>query len=307
LKRFNIPIYILLILLFVFPSVCTEGARNGLLLWFNTVIPSIFPFIMMTSLLGAFGGIRYIEKLFGPLISLVFGCSVHGAYAVITGFLCGYPLGAKACADSYRMGFIDRHEAGYLLTFCSNPGPVYLYNYVLCASLDCPGLAPVFFLSVYAGAWLTARVWHFFIYRRFCPLSQKRKLHIQDFSPAALMEQTMMDALSTIQKIGIYIILFSIFSSLIFLLPDTLNSVRIILTGVCEQTTGIHALCLSSVSFQTKIVLTGVFASFGGLAVAAQTYGIISSHGLSLKPYFIGKATHALFTGSILCLWLRFF
>lgn len=302
MKRYIIPVYIFLILLFAFPTACTTGAKNGLLLWFNTIIPSIFPFILLTGLLRAFNGIGYFEKIFGPLISLLFRCSKRGAYAVIIGFLCGYPLGAKAVADSYSLGYIDRHEADYLLTFCSNPSPMYLYNYVLTASLGAPELAISLFFAVYLAAWFTGIIHYILYFRKYRPLSQNTSVHIQDFTPNMLMEQCIMDSLTTIQKIGVYMIIFSMIGSLLFILPISSAPAKIILTGICEQTTGIHSILTPIFDTKIKTILATAFASFGGLAVAAQTYGVISSQGLSLKPHFSGKIIHTFLT--CLILWI---
>ena len=305
MKRYIIAVCLFLILLFLFPSYCVEGAKNGLLLWFNTIIPSIFPFILMTALLRSFGGIQYMEKLFGSFLSKVFLCSKHGAYAVIIGLICGYPLGAKAVADSYDFGYIDRKEADYLLTFCCLPSPMYLYNYVLSACIGHKELAPAFYASVYIAAWMTCMISYRFYYSKHLTKTSKIRIYTMDYSPDQLLEQCIDDALLTIQKIGVYMILFSILSHLIFALPDRINSLKIILTGLCEQTTGIDALCKTQISLASKTVLTAVFTSFGGFAVAAQTHGVISSHGLSVKPYISGKIIHAVITGLLTAVFFQ--
>lgn len=42
-----VPI-LFLILLLSFPALAVEGAANGLLLWFNVILPTLAPFIICT-------------------------------------------------------------------------------------------------------------------------------------------------------------------------------------------------------------------------------------------------------------------
>lgn len=161
-----ILISIFLILLLIFPGICRDGAKTGLLLWFNTMIPATFPFILTTNILNQMGGIKLFNKLFGKGISYIFKCSPNGAYAIITGLLCGYPIGAKTVSDSFSAGHISKDEAHYLLAFCSMPSPVYLMNYVLDASLKKSTLTLPYLASVYAGCWLNAMTFYLFYSRK---------------------------------------------------------------------------------------------------------------------------------------------
>ena len=42
---------ILFALIILFPGVILEGAQAGLLLWFNTVLPALLPFLILSNLL----------------------------------------------------------------------------------------------------------------------------------------------------------------------------------------------------------------------------------------------------------------
>ena len=68
----------LLCLLFICPAQCVDGARSGLLLWFNTIIPTLFPFILATNLIREMNGIPYLERLFHPILSRLPGLSPGG-------------------------------------------------------------------------------------------------------------------------------------------------------------------------------------------------------------------------------------
>ena len=47
-------------LLLTFPKLSIEGARDGLLLWFQTIVPTQFPFLICSGLVTSMGGISYL-------------------------------------------------------------------------------------------------------------------------------------------------------------------------------------------------------------------------------------------------------
>lgn len=64
------------------------------------------------------------------LLENVFGLSPAGAYVLILGLLCGYPMGAKLAHDLYIDQQISRREGEYLLTFSCNASPAFIISYL---------------------------------------------------------------------------------------------------------------------------------------------------------------------------------
>lgn len=297
MKKFLIPVFSLLILLFLFPASCVSGAKTGLLLWFNTMIPSVFPFILLTNIIREFNGMRYFQKLFGFPVKKLFRCSPEASYPVIIGFLCGYPMGAKAVADSYETGCISRAEAVYLLSFCNNPSPMFIINYVALASLQNEALILPLFLIIYISTYLCALLNYLLIFRK----KQKRpaavKLKTMNFSPDESIERCIMSSLGLMQKIGVYMIIFAILCQLIVDMPIALPYVKICAAGLLEQTTGLSVLCRQPCPIEIKMILASVFTCFGGFAIVAQTYSVICQQKLPLGHYILSKALHAALAG----------
>lgn len=309
MKTYLWPVLIFLLLLFTFPADCAAGAKQGLLLWFNTMIPSVFPFIFITGLIRAGGGIHFFNRIFGPVISHLFGCSKGGSYAVIIGFLCGYPMGSKAVCDSLSAKVIGRNEAVYLLCFCNNPSPMFVINFVLGACLGRLDLTPMFFSVIFISTWLNARIWRLLLLKKTdrCPAADLASVS----ASSASVDGCLMSSLELIQKIGGYMIVFSILCQLLFKLPappieNTPEFLPACLSGFMEQTTGLAALCALNIRDVIKIIASAVFVCFGGIAAAAQTYGIISAHQLPLKYYLISKAGHGIMAGTLTAVWIFF-
>ena len=75
----SIIIIIFNILVILYPSEIITSAKNGLLLWFNNVIPSLLPFIIGTNLLTLTGCTKLIGLIIEPLTQKLFKISGSGA------------------------------------------------------------------------------------------------------------------------------------------------------------------------------------------------------------------------------------
>ncbi|HBA98263.1 MAG TPA: transporter, partial [Lachnospiraceae bacterium] len=67
-RKFIIAVLALLVLLFViFPDIASNGAENGLMLWFNVIIPSLCPFMIISSMLIKLNVTSFISNMFYPV------------------------------------------------------------------------------------------------------------------------------------------------------------------------------------------------------------------------------------------------
>ena len=120
-----------------------EAAREGLALCAGSVIPALFPFLAVSSLLLKLG---FGDALAGPLAPLMglYRLPGEAAGALVLGLAGGYPVGARTAAELYAQGALTRDEAERLLTFCNNANPAFLLS----------GLGLGVLGSVRAGLWL---------------------------------------------------------------------------------------------------------------------------------------------------------
>lgn len=307
LTRRFFPI-ILLCLLLAFPSISVRGAADGLLLWFNVVLPTLSPFLICTQLVVALDGVRLLTSPFYPFLHAVFGLSLPGCYVLLCGLLCGYPLGAKLCADFCERGKITPGEANYLLSICNHPSPMFLLGYVrtqLGMSVPPLLLLGCLYLPVISVSWISRRVY----LRRHL-----KNQHIPDTcsrtsictctpTPATQappsLDAVLLSTAETMVIIGGYIMLFSILAAWIGRLLFLPIQTQAMLSGMAEITTGIHRICTV---FPTEKALLPVIASaaFGGCSGIFQTKSVIAGHsptsenaGLSIRHYTVWKAVHA--------------
>ena len=101
-RKIIIFFYICLLFFLLFhPKEALTGVKNGLGLWLNIMIPTLLPFLILTGALLKTGNIRKLLKPSAFFWKTFFGLSPAGAYVLILGLLCGYPMGAKLAHDLY--------------------------------------------------------------------------------------------------------------------------------------------------------------------------------------------------------------
>ncbi len=295
---------IFLIMLFQ-PSKVFEGASSGLLLWFQIVLPTLLPFIFISGILVKSNAVSLLTNLTGPLLSRFFKVSKTGTYPVATGFLCGYPMGAKAVSDLAFNGLIANKEARYLLSFCNNTSPAFIMNFLVLQNLKKEALMlPSLFIL------LIAPVCASFIFRFFYKESNASTFVPSEKSSAlkglSLIDESIIDSFEAVTKVGGYIMVFSIL--LVFakeLFPGSFLWQYLFLPAL-EVTNGIVLLCNSDLAFPLKYTLLMACTSFGGLCAAAQTDCMLQGTDIPLLPYIAEKLVTTGITSFIAYCYINF-
>lgn len=269
-----------LLALFLFPEQVLSGAKKGLTLWFEIVLPTLLPFLITTSLC--------MELQIPDLLPPCF-------YPVFTGLLSGYPIGAKACADLCRTGQLSLTEGQLFLSFCNNASPMFVLNYLCLQSLCLKGKLFLPLLIFYSSSFLSGFLFYLFHKKDLQKQKKGREQRLVSdalpFFPA--LDASILTGFTIITKIGGYIILFSILAAFVSSwLPGPLFLKGAVI-GLLEITTGISYLSSLSIPQGLLITLCLAVTSFGGLSSAAQTNSVIAGSGLSLFTYLKYKALAA--------------
>ena len=111
----------------LFPETVFQGACDGLLLWYQILIPTLFPFLIVAGLLLKTDGAAVVSRLLFRPFHLLFGTSFYGSFAVLSGFLCGYPMGAKIIADLLLQGKISLEDEVVTSAYAKSMGGSQVY------------------------------------------------------------------------------------------------------------------------------------------------------------------------------------
>lgn len=281
-------------LMLSYPSQSVAFSLTGLMLWFEKMVPVLFPFMIVSGIMVRMNLTDKFAKILSPVLKPFFRVSDNGVYCIIMGFLCGFPMGAKVVTELYERQKLARWEAQYLLEFCNNIGPIYFCSFVL-PLLQCR-VSAKYLIGMYGLPLLYGLVSRYTIYRRKTLPSVRPDRAARETSSQPFLfhvDDAITGAINSIVKLGGYMIFFNLlniiplfFLQMFRLSEFTYEMWKALLPTVnacLEITSGITRLGPQS----RFIVLT--LLPFGGFSCIAQTYSIIKSTDLSIKSYLWSK------------------
>ena len=277
---------ILCLLLLRFPAQAGALAANGLTLWFSKMIPALFPFMILSGLFLSTGFSNLLARLAAPVLQPVFQTTEACLFCILTGFFCGFPMGARVCAQSLQQKKISRREASWLLAFINNIGPVYFSG--LCPdavsgaySADGSGLVCIccrFCTELCCGTRSTAICRRKSVSRVFVPASVRCQANTPasptgtPLSSACLLSalhESILSAMNGIAQLGGYMVFFNLLNLFPTVFLAAYPAFMRTLSPLLEITNGLSML-LPSERLWAYIVLP-----FGGLCCIAQTASCI--------------------------------
>ena len=131
-RRNILPIMfvIITICLVIFSKSNLTATKNGLTLWATCVVPSLFPFFVITNLLSHTKVVSFTGKLLDKFMRPLFNVPGIGGFAFVMGLISGYPVGAKIVSDFRFNGLITKDEGERMLAFTNNSGPLFIISSV---------------------------------------------------------------------------------------------------------------------------------------------------------------------------------
>lgn len=269
-------------------------ALEGLSLWFERMIPALLPFMILSGLLIGLELSDSFAALFAPILRPVLRLSDSCLYCVVIGFLCGFPMGAKVCAQSYQKGKISRQEATLLLAFSNNIGPAYFAGYVLHLF---PAVRPLPALLIMYGLPFGYGILLRYTLFRAIPPAPLRKTSRPAPGAALTAERvffslnaSIQDSLNAVTALGGYMISCNMLELAPLLLFSASSRLYRLTGPLLEITGGLSRLR------PEEAPLGFVLLPFGGLSCIAQTYSCIHGTGLSLKEYVFHKTVQTVLT-----------
>ena len=308
--------------LMLYPQDSMSAAREGLKLCYNVIIPSLFPFFVLSALvvdLGLAGYIgRALEGLMRPLFNVPGAC----ASAFVLGFVGGYPVGARTALSLYQKGMCTKTEAERLLSFCNNSGPAFILG-VVGAGVFASSRVGVLLSLAHAAASICVGLF-FRFYRRGKKGREARvspKFEAERFT-TAFTGAVKNSFLSTL-NICAFVVFFTVVIRLLFLsgaLPALARLLGVLLsplgftqewaerllTGAIELSSGVWTLSGAG-GMAGRMSMAAFMLGWAGLSVHCQVLSVLGGSGLSVRTYIAGKFLHgglaALFTALLVRLF----
>ena len=264
-----------LILLILDGTTARIGILEGMKLCMNTLIPSLFPFCVLSALLTG----SLISQPIPILKPICKFCRISPGFEslLLIGWLGGYPIGAQNVAAAHRSGFLTSEDATRMAIICNNAGPAFLFGI----------LGPIIL-----GKYTVWMLWGILLCSSLLTahLIPGGKAH-----PGSLPQQEL-PAFPTAIRTGI-VSMANICANVLFMrmilefitkwvLSDFSNVFTALISGILEVSNG--CIQLAGIKNSTiQCMIASTLLSFGGICVWMQTRSVC--YDMDLKGYLKWK------------------
>lgn len=287
-----------------------EYMGRGLTLCAHTVIPSLFPFMVISELLVSSGAGEALGRLLAKPMRWLFGLSGAGCSAVVLGSMCGFPVGAATAVSLLDKNVISKRECEHLLTFSNNPSSGFLITAVGVSLFGSHRLGLLLYLTVLGSALFIGFLMRFFLRDKEAPHGQREHPHYpMGLHPGgvSMFTDAVSHAAGSMLTVCAYVIFFSAMTGALAHMIEGLGGMSdaayALLCGLLEMSGGIGAA--AGLVGETDIailpvVMAACMAGWSGLSVHCQIMTLCGGRRLSFKPYLIAKAAQGVLCGFIM-------
>ncbi|MBR5900060.1 MAG: hypothetical protein IKZ38_01555 [Clostridia bacterium] len=277
------------------------AVTEGLKLWVVTVIPSMFPYFFLSTLLANLKTTGKLSLKLSPLTNRLFKTNGTAGYALMMSVISGYPMGAKLVCDLKKGGALSSTEAVRASVFCSTSSPLFMTATVGSLLFKSVKFGLLLSLTHLLSALITGVIFSF--YKRGDKPQSSSKLNFETSN--SIFYDSVLSTVNSTLFVGGIITLFYVFIEILLsvgllTLPCQLATSLLkeralgegLTVGLIESTRGFLALSKAPIRPITLAVASAI-SGFGGLSVIAQSVVFLSSAKIKTACFYLGKITHA--------------
>ena len=307
-KSYPTAIFVLCFSLFCLFLLCSKASSaelfKGLKLCTDTLIPTLFPYMVISEMLVRSGTISFVSPTLGRVSERLFGISGASGAAILLGWLCGFPVGAKITAGLFESGTISAEEAEKVIGLCNLPSPPFLIFIVGERMFGSRAAGILLYFNL-----LTVTVIYGIITRKSCytPINQAK---ISNYPPIfTVFTESVSSAANAIVKICAFVAFFSALTGgLTSILGGISPAIKAIIFSSLELTSGIaacSALPIQSLGF----IIASASAGWSGLSVFCQIFSLSHTgcESISMRAYLVSKAITAAASSAVTAICVRIF
>jgi len=285
-------------------NLVSETISYSLNLWVTSVLPSLFPFFIISDVLISYNITNYIPNIFKKTFTKLF--RINDAQLTIFFLSCvsGFPSNARNTRNLYDKGIITKEEASHILMFTHFSNPLFILSTVAVSFLNQESYGIFILISHYLGNFILG-----LFVRNYSSVSDH--YYMTNLEKSQSFSQVFLHAIRS----SVDTLLMILGTLTCFLLVSSLMINRLevgiysssILRGILEITMGLKSLSLLPLTDIYKVVIATMFISFGGFSVHLQVISQLVDTDIPYQPFFVARVFHALFSGGICYLLFSIF
>lgn len=284
--------------LIIYPQTAALGMKEGIKMSLTVIIPSLFPFLVLSSFVIQSGLSLRAGKLLGKVTNKLFNLPGAAGSAIVMSFMGGYPIGAQMTAELLKQNSITRGQAQRMILFCVNCGPAFVISAVGSAMLGSKRAGVILFTSLTLSAVLVGFMSRFL---NEDALGVKSEIDCNTavtkdefLSPAAALSLSVSKSITSMLGICAWVVLFRCAGEMMTVLHIS-KPILISLQCITEVTTG-----CSAASSHVPLSALAAVLGWGGLSVHCQILPFTEFIGIRPSVFFTARAVNGVL-GALIC------
>ena len=302
--------FVFCILLVLFSRPAMAAAQEGLQLWWEILLPTLFPFFASATLIERTGAMQLLANLLYPLSKKI-RVSHYALPLMLLGGISGYPSGARLSGMLLASGSISEEETERLGTVCNLCSPMFIMGAVAGGMFQNTCLFWPLAISYYGGALLLGVTLRFVNPIRLSSPGRVQPMPPDPFYKA--LPRAVGDGMVDMIKVGGSVVFFLVLAEVLtqlgvldilgmpldaaFLRVPGDSPAKGILLGLMEMTGGCSRIAKVGLPLLYSVPLCSFLIGFGGLSIMVQAMAFVPFQ----KPlrYLLYKFVHGLFSAAI--------
>ena len=271
---------------------------TGLTVCGEVLIPSLFPFMMLSSFAVKSNVFSSINRFSAPFMKKILRLPGECFSCLFFGFIGGYPVGASIVSELYEQKKITQKDARHMFSFCVNAGPAFVVTAAGEMILGSEKAGMVMLFSVCFSSILTGVFYVLFKGKT----EHERMSMVEKNNLSQAFVDSAFSSSKSIISVCTWVLIFSAVSGIVrsFIKNET---ALLWYLAFSEVTNGIE-----SAAKLGGIPLVSAVVSFGGICVMCQLLPVIKKCGIKAYEYLFFRIVNAVlsfFTAKIILLFVH--
>lgn len=282
-----IVIFSTLFLIFIMLNreLVSETILYSFYIWYNTLVPSMAPMIILADILITYHFENYLPKGIIKIFTKLFNISKEAVVTLLLSLVSGFPANAININKAYTMGIIPAEEAEHLLLFTHFANPLFVIGTIGSFFLGNIKYGYIILISHVMSSFLIGII----LRKKNVPSSfnySMKKEESQSFG--VVLSSSIKKCVNSLLMVGGTVSIFLVFSTLLCKVIGVQGIASALIKGILEMTMGLAEIAKLNISTVFKIGLSTFIISFGGLSIHLQVISSLANE-IKYKNYFIGR------------------
>lgn len=270
-------IAVCLVCMFKFPYAVSGGITEGLQICFSVILPSLFPFMVLSNYIIKSNAFSFAYKLLTPISKTLFRQPAVCVPVMIMSMVGGFPVGIKMVESLLGSDMITKKQAQRLCLFCMNGGPAFIITAVGVGMLKSLRAGVIMYASLCISSLILGISTSFLGSKNEIKKEYSREIQ----SPLSALSVSVSDALQGVLGICAWVVIFSGITNCLRTFIENEN-LYCAFASFFEVTKG----CILLAGKMPVPVITAIIG-FGGICVHCQVISSIKNCGLKYSHFLV--------------------